>query len=243
MLACTGARADFRANFSVVNGSRSHDLSRIELSGQHMRTDAGKSSMLFDISSGRMLMLQHDKKQYMNMANVARSANAAMARAKAALANLPPEQRAMIEKRLGNRMPGMMGGKVDVSVKPTGKHEQVGKYSCEIYSTTVNGRHIQDACLADAGSIGIPASDRATLHRAFEELKALMTRMSAGLVKSPLGGMPTGKFPVQITRFPANGGTASTIRLQQVSDSAVPASDFEIPAGYTEREMGGGFHH
>ncbi len=233
------AQADFRADFNAVKGTRDHDLTRIELGGQHMRTDAGQVSMLFDVSSGKMLMLQHGKKQYMDMAQVAQAANSGMARARQALANLPPEQRAMIEKRLGNRMPGMLGGNVDVKVTPTGKRERVGKYACAIYRTTVNGRQIQDACLADAGNVGISKADQATLRHAFEQLKELMNKMSAGLARSPLSGMPTGKFPVEITQYDSRGRMKSEVRLQQVSRSAVPASDFRIPTGYTERKMPG----
>lgn len=239
IFASTGARADFRAEFGAVKSRGDHDLSRIELAGEHMRVDAGQGSMLFDVASGKMLMLQHDRKQYMDMEQVAETASSALASAQAALANLPPEQREMLEKRLGDRMQGVLDGHVDVSVKPTGRRDRIGRYSCEIYSTTVNGRHVQDACLADAGTIGISATDQATLRRAFEKLKTLMNKMSAGLVKSPLSGMPTDKFPIEITHYASDGNATGSIRLQQVSQASIPASDFRIPAGYTERDMPG----
>ena len=55
-LALSGtALADFRADFAVVKGNAGDNVpgvSRIELSGAQMRTDAGNVSMLFDTRSG-----------------------------------------------------------------------------------------------------------------------------------------------------------------------------------------------
>ena len=128
------ALADFRADFAVVKGGTSDNMpgvSRIELSGTEMRTDAGNVSMLFDTRSGKMTVLMHDKRQYMDMQNVIETASAAMAQANAALANLPPQQRAMIEERMGGRVPGMGSAKVDVGLTPTGASDRVGGYSCQ----------------------------------------------------------------------------------------------------------------
>lgn len=238
MLASSGARADFRADFSVVKGSHEHDLSRIELAGQHVRTDAGNVSVLFNAGSGQLLMLRHDRKSYMDMDQVAQTAGAAMARAKAALANLPPAQREMLEKRLGDRFQGMMGGNVKVDVTDTGKHRRVGKFSCDVYRTSLNGRRIQDACLADANETGISTADQATLRKAFEELKAFANKISAGMMKLPLGGMPSGKFPVRITHYDSDGSVRSTVQLEQLDRVAIDPGDFRIPAGYTQRTMG-----
>ncbi len=170
-------------------------MSRLELGGDKLRMDANNISTLMDAGSGKMIVLMHDKRQYMDMQKMIETAGAAMATANAALANLPPEQRAMIEQRMGGKIPGMGGAKVDVSVTPTGTREHVGKYNCEVYRTQVNGEHHEDVCLANVAEAGISGADQATLRRAFDEMKAMTEKVANGMFHSPLRSMPSDKFP------------------------------------------------
>ncbi|MBS0439350.1 MAG: hypothetical protein JSS33_08095, partial [Proteobacteria bacterium] len=80
------AWADFSADFATVQGTGSASLTRIEVSGGHMRMDTGDHSMLVDSGTGRIIMLQNDKRQYMDMGKMAQSLNAM-------LANVPPQMR------------------------------------------------------------------------------------------------------------------------------------------------------
>jgi hypothetical protein len=243
-LACLApaAWADFLAEYTPSGEpGNAPALSRIEVVGDHMRTDAGKVSMLFDVGSGKMIVLMHDKKQYMDMAKVAETAGAAMAQANAALANLPPEQRAMIEQRMQGSMMGA-GAKMVVSVKPTGASDRVGAWACQVYTTSVGDRHVDDSCLADVADAGISAADRATVHRAFDQIKAMTEKMSAGMFKSPMNQIPDGKFPVRITHFDDNGKT-QTVVLKGISSGGIGAGDFAIPPGYTEQEINAGRRH
>jgi Domain of unknown function (DUF4412) len=236
------AWADFRADFDAPQGGGDNALTRIELAGDHMRTDAGNVSILFDTGSGRLLMLEHDKHQYMDMAKVAETAGAAMAQANAALANLPPEQRAMVQQRMGAAMGGL-GVKVDVRVSPTGASDRVAGYACQVYRTEINGEHREDSCLANVGDAGISAADQIALRKAFAQLKTMTEKMSGGMFKSPLNEIPADKFPVRITRYDDNGKATQTVQLKSVVTSGVPAGDFAIPPGYSEREISMGRHH
>ena len=234
------AMADFRAEFAVVKGGNSADMpgmSRLELGGDKMRMDAGNVSMLMDAGNGKMIALMHDKRQFMDMQKVVETASAAMAQANAALANLPPAQRAMLEERMGGKVPGL-GGKVDVSVTPTGTRERVGKFNCEVYRTQVGGEHMEDVCLANVADAGISGADQATLRRAFDQMKAMTEKMSNGMFHSPLRAMPSDKFPVRMTRFDDSGKPAQVVELKSLQSGGVPGADFAIPAGYTEADMG-----
>jgi hypothetical protein len=234
------ALADFRADFTVVKGGSDNSMpgvSRIELGGGRMRTDAGNVSMLFDTRSGAMTVLMHDKHQYMDMQKVIETAGAAMAQANAALASLPPEQRAMLEQRMGGKIPGM-GAKLDVSVTPTGASDRVAGHACQIYRTQVGDRHADDICLANIGDAGISAADQATLRKAFEEMRTMTEKMSAGMFRSPLSSMPLDKFPVRMTHYDDSGKVLQVVELKGVQTGGVVDSDFAVPAGYTEQDMG-----
>ena len=235
-LACisSAAWADFRADYSGGGEGNTPSMSRLEVGGNHLRMDAGKISMLLDADSGKMIMLMHDKHQYMDMAKVAEMASAAMAQANAALANLPPEQRAMVEQRMHGAMGGA-GAQMSVRITPTGSTEHVGNWTCQVYRTDVGDMHVEDSCLADVSDAGVSAADRATIQRAFDQLKKISEKLSAGMFKSPLNQLPEGKFPVKITHYDA-GNKGQTVVLTNVANGGVSAADFAIPAGYTEQE-------
>ena len=236
-LACLApaAWADFRAEYvgDAAAASAAPLLSRIEVGGDHMRTDAGKVSMLFDVGNGKMIILMHDKKEWMDMGKVAETASAAMAQANAALANLPPEQRAMIEQRMKGAM-GAAGAKLDVRVTPTGAADRVGSWPCQVYRTDVGDRHVDDSCLADVGAAGISGADRATVQRAFEQMKAMADKMTNGMFKSPISQLPQGKFPVKITHYD-DAGKSQVVTLKEIDTGSVSAADFAVPPGYAEK--------
>jgi hypothetical protein len=237
------ALANFRADFAVVKGGGDGTaMSRLELGGSQMRMDANNVSMLMDTGSGKMIVLMHDKHQYMDIQKVVETASAAMAQANEALANLPPAQRAMIEEKIGGKIPGMGGAPIEVSITPTGAKDRVGNYDCEVYRTQVNGEHIDDVCLANVADAGISAADQATLRRAFEEMKTMTDKMSNGMFHSPLRTMPAGKFPVRMTRYD-NGKPVQVSELKSLTSGGVSSTDFAIPAGYTEADVGSLRHH
>ncbi|HEX3894720.1 MAG TPA: DUF4412 domain-containing protein [Rudaea sp.] len=233
------ALADFRAEYAIVKGGSASDMpgmSRIELGDGRLRTDAGNVSMLVDTRSGKMTVLMHDKHQYMDMQKVVDTAAGAMAQANAALANLPPEQRAMIEERMGGKIPGM-GAKMDVSVTPTGASDRVAGYACQVYRTQVGGEHIDDICLANVADAGISGADQATVRKAFEEMRTMTEKMSGGMFRSPLASMPLDKFPVRMTHYDDSGNVRQVVQLKSVQNGGVSGGDFAIPPGYTEQDM------
>jgi hypothetical protein len=172
----------------------------------------------------------------MDMQKVVDTAAGAMAQANAALANLPPEQRAMIEERMGGKIPGM-GAKMDVSVTPTGASDRVAGYACQVYRTQVGGEHIDDICLANVADAGISGADQATVRKAFEEMRTMTEKMSGGMFRSPLASMPLDKFPVRMTHYDDSGNVRQVVQLKSVQNGGVSSGDFAIPPGYTEQDM------
>ena len=129
------------------------------------------------------------------------------------------------------------GAKLEVSVTPTGASDRVAGYSCEVYRTDIGGRHREDTCLADVSAAGIPGADHATVRKAFEQMKALGEKMSAGMFHSPVNQLPPDKFPVRITHYDDAGNPTQVVELKSIAVSSVPSGDFAVPAGYTEQQI------
>ncbi|MBS0557947.1 MAG: DUF4412 domain-containing protein [Proteobacteria bacterium] len=225
------AWADFSADFADVQGTGRAALTRIEVGGGHMRMDTGSNSVLVDANSGRILMLMHDKKQYMDMGKMAQSLNAI-------LANVPPQMRDMMKQRMAAR-----SGGGTVTYASTGQAATVAGYACTMFQVKAGENHISDACLADLSAAGIDAADQATVRKVFDDLRAMAQTASAGMASSSINQLPTGKFPVRMTRY-EDGKIADVSQIKGVSHAAVNRADFEIPAGYSEAEMPAmGMHH
>jgi len=241
----SSARADFRADYETVKGSADDivpSVTHFELAGARLRMDTSRVSVLVDGSSnGSVIVLTHARRQYLDLQKVADTRSASKARAEAALANLPPEQRAMVQQRMGAAAAGA-AAKFDVSYAPTGGSDRVGGLACQIFALQINGRHAADSCLADLADTTISPADRTALRQAFERIEAMSSRMSGGGFRSPISAMPAGKFPVQTTHFDDSGNVTHVSRLKALSTARVDAGDFAIPAGYTEQAFGGPAH-
>jgi len=194
--------------------------------------DAGRVSLLFDASADKVVMLMHNKKKYVDT----KKTIVADASSDAQLSKLAPEQRALIEKREAARMPESSGATTasHVNLKPTGRSDRVHEYPCEVYRIEVNGRHKQDLCLASVADVGISAEDRAMLQRTLAQLKAMSEGRFGRNVHAPIAAVLPEKFPVKVVRYAENGKVIEILELKQLTNGGVNASDFAIPAGYTD---------
>ena len=219
------ALADFRAEFATVQGAGDTALTRIEVGAGHMRMDMGRNILLVDAASGRILVLMPNKQQYMDMGKMAQSLNAM-------LANVPPQMREMMKQR----MAAHGGGSATVAYAPTGQTATIDGYACSIYRVMIGNDHRSDACLADLSAAGIDAADQATVRKVFDDLRAMAQTASAGMVNSSINQLPAGTFPVQMTRYD-DGKVSAVTQIKSVSHAGVAAADFEVPAGYSEKQM------
>jgi hypothetical protein len=218
--------ADFSATFATVQGAGDAPLARIAVSGSHLRMDSGDGSVLVDASSGRVLMLQHDKREYMDMTRMAQTLSAM-------LANVPPQMREMMKQRMAAH-----GGGGTVAYAATGTTQTIAGDTCTVYRVTIGGNHQSDACLGSLSGAGIDAADQATLRKSFDALREMAQSASAGMFASGLNQLPTDKFPLQITQYD-NGKVRDITQLKSVSHAGIPASEFAIPTGFREQQMPG----
>jgi hypothetical protein len=172
--------------------------------------------------------------------NMATQAGAAMAQLQEKMKNMSPEQRAMMEKAMGSHMPGGMGaqGANDTyAATDTGKNATVEGRSCRLWQTTRNGAPLEELCVVPYASL----PGREDLQKAF--------RMMADAVEDLAGVMPNVEkamkarlsvngYPVRVRRYDAQGALRKNETvLTKWTEESLPASVFDVPAGYTKQEL------
>ncbi len=156
------------------------------------------------------------------------------------MANMTPEQRAMVEKmmaRAGGAAPGAPAAKR--VLKNTGRAEKAAGISCTVWEATVDGVKDEELCAAKS----FPGGDEVT--KTFKEIGAMLKGFTEQMSKGSRSGatqpwrdMETLNGVPIIQRDFENGKVTSETRLTAARTQPVPGAQFEVPAGYTERKMG-----
>jgi hypothetical protein len=169
----------------------------------------------------------------------------------AELAKLPPEQRAMMERMMKGRMPEGMPGAMS-SDRPqrrieVGGDEQVGEYSCTMYTVYRGTDKTQEVC-------AVPVSQVAVAEEAMEAFQAMARfskQFAESVQQSPLAAPLDNPFqfldeihglPVLVREF--DGGRASSeVFLKSATRQSLSNELFSVPDGYKEvdpfAQMGG----
>ena len=153
------------------------------------------------------------------------------------LAQLPPEQRAQMEQM----MPGLAGDKPrTVEYLDTGKSDKVDTRACRLWDVKRDGQLDDQICVVPYSAL--PGKEN------FQAVFAKFARVFEEMAKSvpELSGMMSSEFSAQekVNGYPArlrgydNGKLGDTEQLMKVwREEAIPASMFEIPAGYKKKQM------
>ncbi len=189
--------------------------------------DADKSYIVFDKAT---------------MEALARQLNNAMTQMKEQLAKLPPEQRAQMERRMSEQMPGLLGGeqKFTVEAIDTGKSDKVGPHACRVWELKRNGKLDEQLCVTPYSSLPGKENFQAMFQRfavVFEDM-AKSVPMLAGMMSTEFSAQSkVNGFPMRIRGY-ENGRLEDNEHLVTVwREEAIPAALLEIPAGYTQKKM------
>lgn len=205
------------------------------------------------IKNGTLYVIDDKDKSYVafdkaTMEKLAAQINTAMTQMKEQLAKMPPEQRAQIEQMMSKQMPGMMGDgkKWTVEVTDTGKSDKVDGRSCRLWDVKRNDELDEQLCVVPYSAL--PGKENfqavfASFAKVFEEMAKSVPTM-AGMMDTEFDAQTkVNGFPVR-TRSYENGKLADEEQVMQLwREEAVPASMFDVPAGYKQKSMealGGG---
>lgn len=172
-----------------------------------------------------------------DLEQIANTLDAARAKMQEQLKNLPPEQRAMMEKMMGGLMGGIGGEQAQpkLSFKKASGSGKVGAYACENWESFLDGVKSAEHCVADFKATDITVSD-------FDILKDMSTFIGKlapqykGLLDQSMNLEQMGGVPVSTTVI-SEGKAESRITLQTIKREKTDAARFELPAGYKKAPM------
>ncbi len=219
---------------------RFDDGSEVLIKGSKVLFGDRDNSIIYPGDGYSMTVLEHDKRRYMVVDeafadSVSTQIDAAMAQVEEQLAQLPPEQRAMMRSMLENRMPKQNREPPQQEFRRTNTIRTIAGYECVEGALITDGEQEFTMCISQASEIGMPAGDYAALRKAFAAMSKLVAKFSPGTEQmfnlDLIGGVP-------IMSRDSSGQEDS--RLVSASFAAIEATRLEIPADYKQHDPAAG---
>jgi hypothetical protein len=214
---------------SKTTGSGQPATSTDYMTATMARYQSGDSDRIIDLKAGRIVTIDHKKKQWSEItaAEIEAAMKKAQAQMEQAMAGMPPAVR--------EKMQGMTGGAA-ASLKVTkGGSRTVAGYTCNEYNLSWGTAMTQVTCNTTA--ITMPFDPT--------QLRKLMTTSNPGMARM-MGNMETmTKEMQQIKGLPIAETTTvhvmgksmvTTKEATEIKKGPIPASVFEVPAGYKKVE-------
>jgi hypothetical protein len=212
---------------------------QILLDADRMRMDSSDSrSMLFLTDGGRsrMVILDKAKDEYREideamMKQMGEQMAGLTAQMEAQLKNMPPEQRAMMEKMMKGKMPQAAAAapKTVYTAKGSGS---VNGFSCTKYEGLRGGEKEADVCAAMPAQLKFTPAD----FQVADKMKQFSASLLSALTNSPLRGIvPTASgfesgyegFPIQKVTF-QNGKATERDELKSITRASFTDADFSL---------------
>ncbi|MEX2494863.1 MAG: DUF4412 domain-containing protein [Woeseia sp.] len=234
----------------TVEISTRDGMSRVEVSaGDGSET----SSIIFRNDKRELTALDHEQREYYvldeaTIEQMGSRLSGAMQQMQDALADLPPDQRAMAERMMKQRLPEAAAEPIrpPTTLHSTGNRDEASGYDCQWHEVHQQGRKIRDLCVTDWDNIegGRDAADSMLSMAGFFEDMAAAFSGSSGI--DLFGGQKEmfrnmrelDGYPVVTREYDASGKLESESRLVSSSTEDLDADLFEPPQDYRRQKLG-----
>lgn len=233
-----------------------------KIEGNRMRMDTQgmdgtlATTMIFLGETDEMYMIDHDEKTYMvfdreRIEALTQQMSQAMQQMQEALAQVPPEQRAMMERMMKDKMPG---GDYEPPSPPVvtdlGESGNVNGIECQWKQVTRDDRLEQKACVCDQSAIAGGEEAVAIAHEMRDFAEAL-TQMATSVASSPmLGGGTLGGFATTMVAdlegfslisedYDGEEKLISRSTFESADNVSIPDEEFTPPSGYERQTLEG----
>lgn len=227
----------------------STSTNQIQIESNRMRAEIAdasgrKMTTIFDAGKQVIMIVDDGRKTYSEMtkADIDRLGGQMqdmMAQMQAAMASMPPGQRAQMEAMMRGRGMGAMGGAMaapKTEYRKTGT-DRVGKWACDKYEGTQNGQKTTELCTVEPSALGLTAADMNVMTQLAAFFKQLIQVIPGGADVLQVGGTQAGFSGVPVRTVTTSG---VTVEITDVSRQTFADSLFQPPAGYTKQDLMGG---
>lgn len=229
-LCAAAAASTARAGVTITTEGKDGKKTVMVLEGNKIRSeDPGEGGVIsiFDGDARKMVQVMVSQRTYVEMTEA--DLKAMRAQMDAAMAQMPPEQRAQMEEGMG-RKPGGKGGKGASKYERMGKSETVAGYKCEWYRERTAGKVASEGCYMPWGPAALTKADLQPLKKMSEFLETFMPGESS--LQEDLDAAPG--FPA--IHVDLQGENREPERLVSIKRGSIGADRFRPPAGYKKSE-------
>ncbi len=252
VLSTGGAEAATVITMSQGGDATEGKTQTMYLESDRLRIETKDGGLIYRGDMNKAFVIDDKRHSYIEMSpesmqKLSARMNDAMAKMQERLAAMPEAQRKQFEAMMASRgMPGMDKAPAapQITYKKNGDAKKVGSWSCVPYTMIMNGDAESNMCIAKLSDIGLTRDDL----KPFIGLSNLMGKSMSQMGRqntSPMAGTDLDTmtkaigfegFPVQTTSTGGPGGYSMTV--QSVDHKDAPAGTFDVPTGYTKRDMG-----
>jgi len=249
LMTALGVQAGITMIAEEVSGST---ITKMFMEGDHIRVDIddgeGRMSMLYDTEAGSFWMVNHDERNYMQIdkaqiEQMMGTMNQMMKQMQDSFQNMPPEQRAMMERMMGGAMPVESKEPPKRELKATGEKKKVDGKTCQRYVQTVDGEMENEFWVATFKELKISKSDVKAMHKMSQSQQEMLDTMKdnpfAGAMEGGLQAYEEMDGIPLITKNYSNGRVVHETHVRQVKPGPLDEGLFKLPQGYRKQEMPG----
>lgn len=208
------------------------------------------NEMIFRGERREMVVIDHEEKSYMiideaMIRSIGEQLSGVEAQMREALKNVPPEQRAMMEKMMKGRMPPQAASpaRPKVELRRTSESDTRNGYPCMKYEATLDGRKVREIWVTpwdnvEGGDEAVEAFE--AMAEFFAEMRDSMPRFGSDENQNdnPFENMKEmNGFPVVSYEYATDGSLESESSLSSSTRRSVDPEEFEPPSGYKLRQM------
>lgn len=231
------------------------DGDRVRLQGTSTEADgSSEGTVLFRTEPETLIFLSAGDKSYMEMTQadakrIGGAIESARKQMQAQLQKMTPEQRAIFEQAMQGAGTAALAKPMQprkavepAKVVATGSSDKVGDFACKGYEVLRGGKKIAEACVASWGDLGFAQADVDGLRKLAAYQQQLFAEVNFEGLESAPGAeafeamQQLGGFPVRV-RTLVEGKEPLVMRVTKVERKDLDPKLFEVPAGYTKRDM------
>lgn len=228
------------ATGTTSGGSRLYidgDVLRVDQSLDEGRTDfvLFRDDTLYVVEPGERQYTAIDRK---SVAAMAGQMNSAMAQMRAQLANLPPEQRKMMEQMMAGKMPGAAAPAAPLVARDLGRNETLDQRTCRMWELSRAEVVEHQVCVVPFGSLPGKEDLLGVMQRMNELMQPMVETFSGfGGVADDADGMAAVQgFPILWRDFAGGKPNGEETVLRSWREEAISPALLQLPDGYRRRD-------